>query len=66
VTIFRKWRIGESGVTETVAPAELPVTAERVARVDAQLAELIGSGRRSGPAVDRLLDMRLALTARPS
>jgi hypothetical protein len=66
VTIFRKWRVGESTVTETVAPAELPVTAERVARVDAQLAELILSGRRSGPAVDRLLDMRLALTARPS
>jgi hypothetical protein len=66
VTIFRKWRIGESAVTETVAPAELPETAERVARVDAQLAELTLSGRRSGPAVDRLLDMRLALTARPS
>lgn len=53
-------------VTETVAPAELPVAAERVARVDAQLAELILSGRRRGPAVDRLLDMRNALTARPS
>jgi hypothetical protein len=60
------WRKGKPvGVERTGVPAEPSgalLDEQRIARVDGQLAGLVLSGRRRGPAVDRLLDFRNAIS----